>query len=265
MAKLYIYGLMLGTILSSCWSHKVQEVADSAHEESIPTEDSFEFVEVETSTNSNENPTVKKALVKSDTVQLKNGLHAIRIFELGPMNECIVFKDKRGRTITIYSHASETDGQILAFSYGTNGRLILVREFHTDILELTTNPETLLKFIRDNNAVLEYRFVYNEEGRLSEISRKDNRPESKGSEIIKASDGNHLEGDFRPVEDFWESDLRGGQLEIHCHEVTNYDSQRTDTIRKWINFEPTSNFDNPPIIPEEFLREPMAIPFGKRN
>lgn len=263
---LYMHGLVLATILCSCSNHREQETTDSFSEDSIPIGDSIEFVEGDPMTYTIDYSPSKRLLAIADTVLIKNGIEAVRISGLSPQNEYIKFKDRIGRPITVGYHASETDARILAFSYGTDGRLILVREFQTDELEWDNNPENMLTFIRENDVALEYRFFYNKKGRLTEITRKDIRSESEGktaTEVIKASDGNHLEGDFRPVEAFWTSDLHGGRLDIHCHEVPDDTDLKIDGLCSWINFDPVSEFDNPPIMTKEFFGEPKAIPFGQ--
>lgn len=168
--------------------------------------------------------------------------------------------------MTIVSHASEIDAQILTFSYGAEGRITLVRESKLDILKWHNDPEMLLRYIRKGDIAFEYRFLYNEEGRLTEIRRKDTSSESKGKpaiKVMKASEGNHLEGDFRPVEGFWMSDLHGGRMDIHCHEVPDDTDREVDNLRSWSNFDKVSEFDNPPIMAKEFFREPKAISFGQ--
>lgn len=251
----------LGSILCSCVSHREQERTDSISQELFPIADSIQYTGKESPAYTDDCTLSEMAKSKVDTVVLNNGLHAIRIFEFGPMNECIIFKEKSGLPVAIVSHASETDAQILTFSYGSKGRISSVREYYLDILEWDMDLESLLGFVSGNEAAYKYSFIHNDEGRLTEISRKDNRPESKGRKIIKASDGNHLEGDFRPVEDYWASDLHGGRLDLYCRELPNDITIRNDTSHQWINFQPVSGFGDAPAVPEEFFGEPKAIPF----
>lgn len=266
MDILHIYCLVLAAILCACSNHRERQITDSFSEDSITTGFTIEFIEGNPDTYTNDDTHSERILAIADTVQIKNGIEVIQIFGLGPQNEYIIFKNRRGRPITVGSHASEIDAQILTFSYGAEDRITLVREFKVDILKWHYDPEMLLKYICKNDIALEYRFLYNEEGRLTEIRRKGISYESEGKtaiEVIKASDGNHLEGDFRPVEGFWMSDLHGGRMDIHCHEVPDDTDQEVDNLRSWINFDQVSEFDNPPIMAKEFFGEPKAISFGQ--
>lgn len=254
-------------MLCSCNCHRGQETTDNISEDILPREDSVESLENESMTyiEDSDNGPFKRIMAKADTVYLKNGIRAVQISGFAPQNECIILTDRKSRPIMVYSCASETDAQILVFSYAQGERINIVKESYLDIIALPETLESLFESIHKIDVAFEYIFIYNEEESITEIRRKVQKPDSNGSEVatevIKASSGTHLEGDFRPVEDYWASDLRGGRLDMYCKEVSNTDTSKDTTLRKWINFQPVSNFDDSPAIPEEFFLMPKAIPF----
>lgn len=254
-------------MLCSCHSHRAHEIADSISEDIFSRGDSVESVENESMTylEDSDNGSFESFMAKADTVYLKNGIRAVQISGFGPQNECIILTDRKRRPIIAYSRASETDAQILVFSYAHGGRINIVKESYLDILALPDTPESLLESINKIDVAFEYIFIYNEVESLTEIRRKVLKPDCHVSgvvsKVIKASSGTHLEGDFRPVEDYWASDLRGGRLDMYCKEVSNTDTSKHHILSKWINFQPVSDFDDSHAIPEEFFRLPKAIPF----
>lgn len=257
---------VLVAMLCSCGNHRERETTDSISIDIFPKGDSVEIVEKESIMHIEEidNTASVRIMARADTAYLKNGIRYVNIFGFGPQNECTILTDKKMRPLIVYSRASEIDAQILVFSYTEGGRINIVKESYID-LGLPNSPESLLAYIHKNDVAFEYRFIYNEEESLTEIRRKtvksDHKSSGSVSDVIRSSSGTHLEGDFRPNEEYWTSDLRGGRMDIYCKEVSNNDKSKNATLRKWINFQPVSDFYNPSAIPEEFFGMPKAISF----
>lgn len=174
-----------------------------------------------------------------DSVILNNGIKGIRVTGYGPMNVFVLFSNQKGQPLIISSQASETEAQILTFTYDHQGRIAEVSESYSmDAGGL--EPDAYARIASaDGNKAYDYRFKYDGRGNLTEVTRIDQRrhPDAEEAETVKANKGTHLEGDFRPVEDFWMSDLQGGRMDICLREAPDRPAGKGTRPRKWINFE----------------------------
>lgn len=252
-----------GAVLCSCGRGKASEGSDSLIDSTLLMNGQMETIYAEPTEPPEESLEAVVAFAKADTIWLRDGMRVVHISGFGPQNEYIVMTDKSNRTVAVCSQASETESQTLSIYYRPDGGISKVKEIiGLDPYDILNDPDISFASMNKNKATYEYRFKYGKGGRLLEIRRIESERGKAGIEVIQASKGNLLEGGFRPVEDFWESDLRGGRMEIYCSEVPNTQSRQKNTIfRHWVDFSEVPDLATPPSISKAFFSEPKTIRF----
>lgn len=254
--------LALGAFGSSCGGHSESEETASFTIDNLSHSEVIETVEGEPIRYPEEKSQQERVLARADTIMLKNGMRIINISAYGPQNECILISDRNRRNIAVCSHASEIESQTLLFSYGPEGRINKVKEIiGLDTYNLLKDPDSFIASLHGKEATYEYRFIYGDSDRLVEIHRIETGGIEAGYEIIKSSKGSHLEGGFRPVEDFWMSDLHGGRMELYCYDIPDISIRKSDTLLLWVDFRKIPELNTPLPISEVFFSEPKTIYF----